>query len=181
MQVTETRIPGVLILSSQVFRDSRGYFQEIYRRETLLEAGIDFDWMQDNLSLSAKNVVRGLHYQTIQPQSKLVRVVHGAVFDVVVDIRRSSPTFGRHVTVELSAGDGRAMFIPAGFAHGFAALEPDTAFLYKVNEPYVPQGDRTILWNDRELGIAWPVSDLDAIVSAKDRQGEPFSAAEMFP
>jgi dTDP-4-dehydrorhamnose 3,5-epimerase len=177
----ETRIPGVLILSSPVFRDSRGYFQEIYRRGALIEAGIDLDWMQDNLSISQKNVVRGLHYQIIQPQSKLVRVVHGAALDVAVDIRRSSPTFGQHVAVELKAGDGQALFIPAGFAHGFVALEPETAFLYKVNDLWAPQGDRTILWNDPELGIAWPVSTLDAIVSAKDQQGMPFRTAEVFP
>lgn len=181
MQVTETVIPGVLILSSPVFRDDRGYFQEIYRREALIEAGIDLDWMQDNLSVSRKNVVRGLHYQIVQPQSKLVRLVSGAVFDVAVDIRRSSPTFGRHVAVELKAGDGQAFLIPAGFAHGFVALEPETAFLYKVDAPYAPEGDRTILWNDAELAIPWPVAIEDAIVSAKDRQGKPFSAAEVFP
>jgi len=181
VQVIETRIPGVLILSSPVFRDARGSFQEIYKREALVEAGIDIDWMQDNLSISQKNVVRGLHFQIIQPQAKLIRVVHGAVFDVAVDIRRSSPAFGQHVAMELKAGDGQAIFIPAGFAHGYASLEPDTAFLYKVNAPYLPQGERTILWNDPELGIDWPVSIQDAIVSAKDRQGTRFSAAEVFP
>ena len=180
MQVTETQIPGVLILSSPVYRDDRGYFQETYRRDELVGSGIDLDWMQDNLSVSHKNVVRGLHYQIIQPQSKLVRVVHGAVFDVAVDIRRASPTFGRHVAVELKAGDGKAFLIPAGFAHGFVALEPETAFLYKVDNPYAPQGDRTILWNDPDLAIPWPLSVEDAIISAKDQMGKPFRAAEVF-
>jgi dTDP-4-dehydrorhamnose 3,5-epimerase len=180
MEVIETSIPEVLILQSAVFRDGRGYFQELYRRDALLEAGIDLDWKQDNLSVSAKNVIRGLHYQLIQPQAKLIHVLHGAAFDVAVDIRRSSPTFGRHVSFELRSGDGRAVLIPAGFAHGFAALEPETSFFYKVSEPYLQQGDRTILWNDRELGIQWPVGDEEAVVSAKDRQGKPFNAAEVF-
>jgi dTDP-4-dehydrorhamnose 3,5-epimerase len=181
MQVRQTRIPGVIILESQVYRDDRGYFQETYRRNALIAAGIDLDWKQDNLSVSARNVVRGLHYQLVQPQAKLIRVVHGAVLDVIVDIRRSSPTFGQHIAVELKAGDGRAVLIPAGFAHGFAALEADTAFLYKVNENYYPQGDRTILWNDPELAISWPIAEKDAIVSEKDRQGNPFQSAELFP
>lgn len=180
MQVTETRIPGVLILASPVYRDGRGSFQETYRRDALVEAGIDQDWMQDNLSVSGKNVVRGLHYQIVQPQAKLIRVAHGAVFDVVVDIRRSSPTFGRHVAVELKSGDGQALLIPAGFAHGFVALEPETVFLYKVDRLYAPEAERTIYWNDPELAIAWPVSASDAIVSAKDLQGQPFNTAEVF-
>lgn len=181
MQINETRIPGVLILESPVYRDARGYFQEAFRRDALLDAGIEIDWKQDNLSVSAQNVIRGLHYQVVRPQAKLIRVVHGAVFDVVVDIRRSSPTFAQHVAVELRAGDGKSMLIPEGFAHGFAALEPDTAFLYKVSEPYYPDGDRTILWNDPELGIEWPLLESEAIVSDKDRSGIPFLRAEVFP
>jgi dTDP-4-dehydrorhamnose 3,5-epimerase len=147
----------------------------------MLDAGIDIDWKQDNLSVSSTNVIRGLHYQLIQPQAKLIRIVHGSVFDVAVDIRKASPTYGQHVSFELKAGDGQALLIPAGFAHGFAALEPDTAFLYKVSETYLQRGDRTILWNDPELGITWPVSVEKAIVSAKDRQGTPFKDAEVFP
>ena len=180
MQRIETCIPGVVILQSPVFRDSRGYFQETYNRHALLEVGIDADWKQDNLSVSQTNVVRGLHYQIDQSQAKLVRVVHGAVFDVAVDIRRSSPTFGRHVSVELKAGDGQAFLIPVGFAHGFVALEPDTTFLYKVDQYYAPQAERTILWNDPDLSIPWPVRVKDAIISAKDLRGEPFKTAEVF-
>ncbi len=180
MQVNETALPGVLILESPVYRDGRGYFQELYRRDALQANGIDLDWKQDNFSVSARNVVRGLHYQIIQPQAKLVQAVCGAVFDVAVDIRRSSPTFGRHVAVELHAGDGRAFLIPAGFAHGFLAMEPDTAFLYKVSEFYAPQGDRTILWNDPELAIPWPVLVDDAIVSEKDKRGRPLKEADVF-
>ncbi len=180
MNVIETAIPGVVILESRVFRDDRGYFLETFNRKALADAGIDIDWKQDNLSLSAKSVVRGLHYQIVQPQSKLIRVVKGAVFDVALDIRRSSPTFGRHVAVEMRAGDGLALFIPAGFAHGFAALEEETTFLYKVDEYYAPQGDRTILWNDPELGIAWPVPPAESIVSLKDKQGVAFRDAEVF-
>lgn len=181
MQRIETRIPEVAILQSSVFRDARGYFQEIYNRKDLLAMGIEADWKQDNVSVSQRNVVRGLHYQIVEPQAKLVRVVHGAAFDVAVDIRRSSPTFGRHVSVVLKAGDGQAFLIPAGFAHGYAALEPDTTFLYKVDRYYAPQAERTILWNDPELGIPWPVMPDDAIVSAKDLLGKPFNAAELFP
>jgi dTDP-4-dehydrorhamnose 3,5-epimerase len=181
MQVTECSIPGVLVLEWPVFKDARGSFQEIYSQEGLHAAGIDIEWKQDNLSVSAKHVIRGLHYQVERPQAKLVRVVHGAVFDVAVDIRRSSPTFGRHVTFELHAGDGRAVYIPVGFAHGFAALEPDTVFLYKVSETYYPQGERTILWNDAELGIRWPLAESEAIVSDKDRRGNPLSSADLFP
>lgn len=181
MQVSKTRLPGVLVLEWPVYRDARGYFQEAFRRDALLECGIDLDWMQDNVSVSARNVVRGLHYQVVQPQAKLVQIVHGAAFDVAVDIRRSSPEFGKHVGIELKAGDGKAVLIPAGFAHGFLALEPDTAILYKVSARYAPQGDRTILWNDPELGITWPVAENDAIISEKDRRGAAFLSAEVFP
>ncbi len=181
MQRIETKIRDVVILQSPVFRDGRGYFQEIYSRQALHEVGIDIDWKQDNLSVSQRNVIRGLHYQIVQPQAKLIRVVHGAAFDVAVDIRRSSPTFGQYVALELRAGDGLAFFIPAGFAHGFAALEPDTAFFYKVDRYYAPQGDRAILFNDPDLDIPWPISIEDAIVSAKDLAGTPFRSAEVFP
>jgi dTDP-4-dehydrorhamnose 3,5-epimerase len=181
VQIKETRIPGVLILEWPVYRDARGSFQEIYRYDALLEVGIGIDWKQDNLSVSGKNVIRGLHYQVIQPQAKLVQVVHGAVFDVAVDIRRSSPTFGQHVTIELKAGNGKSFLIPAGFAHGFAALEPDTAFLYKVSGVYSPACERTVLWNDPDLQIDWPVQESIAIVSEKDRRGVPFKLAEVFP
>lgn len=180
MKITETGIPGLLVLEWPVYRDSRGLFHEAFRREALIEAGLDIDWKQDNVSVSARNVIRGLHYQLIQPQAKLIQVVHGAVFDVAVDIRRSSPTFGKHVGVELHAGEGKAILIPSGFAHGFCALEPDTTFFYKVSNYYLQNGDRTILWNDPNLAITWPVAEQDAIVSEKDRMGIPFGSAELF-
>jgi dTDP-4-dehydrorhamnose 3,5-epimerase len=177
---TETAIPGVLILQSKVFHDTRGYFQETWNETAFREAGIDIAWKQDNLSLSSQNVVRGLHYQLVQPQAKLVRVVCGAVFDVAVDIRRSSPTFGQHVSVELREGDGKAFLIPAGFAHGFVTLEPNTIFMYKVGDFYNPTGDRTLLWNDPALGIAWPIATDVANVSEKDLLGKPLAEADIF-
>jgi dTDP-4-dehydrorhamnose 3,5-epimerase len=181
LHVKETSIPGVMLLQSQVHRDERGYFQEIYQRDAWIEAGIAIDWRQDNLSVSARNVVRGLHYQIARPQAKLIQVVHGAVFDIAVDIRRSSPTFGRHVGIELRAGDGTALLIPVGFAHGFVALEPETTFFYKVSDSRFAEGERTILWNDPELRINWPVQPEDAILSERDRRGVPLGSAEVFP
>jgi dTDP-4-dehydrorhamnose 3,5-epimerase len=180
MQVTQTQIPDVLVLESILHRDSRGYFQETFRRDAFHDAGVNLDWMQDNISVSAKNVVRGLHYQVEVPQAKLVRVIHGAVFDVAVDLRQSSPTFGKHVAIHLEAGDGKALLIPAGFAHGFAALEPDTAFLYKIDGPRHPQGERTILWNDAQLGIAWPLGIEEAVLSERDKNGTPLGLAETY-
>lgn len=181
MEIRETQIPEVKILKTPVFQDVRGYFYEGFRRDALVGAGIDLDWKQDNLSFSARNVIRGLHYQLVHAQAKLIRVVHGAIVDVIVDIRKSSPTFGKHVVVDLKAGDGLAVLVPAGFAHGFAALEPETTVLYKVDESYYPKNERTILWNDPELAIEWRVRDEDAIVSEKDRRGSSFRSAEVFP
>jgi dTDP-4-dehydrorhamnose 3,5-epimerase len=180
LHVTETEIPGVRVLHSAVFQDARGYFLETFNQRDFHDAGIDVSWKQDNLSLSAHNVLRGLHYQLHDPQIKLVRVVRGAVFDVAVDLRRSSPTFGRHTSIELREGDGQALLIPVGFAHGFLALEPDTIFQYKVSEFYNPIGDCTILWNDPALGIPWPIAASDAIVSPKDLQGKPLALAPTF-
>ncbi len=181
MRLIETDILGVVIFESPIYRDDRGHFQETYNERQFLELGLPIDWKQDNLSLSRKNVVRGLHYQLIQPQGKLVRVVSGAVFDVAVDIRRNSPTFGKHVSIELSAENGLAFYIPVGFAHGFAALTEGACFAYKVTDFYEPSGDRTMLWNDPELGIQWPVASEDAIISAKDLQGKLLRDAEVFP
>lgn len=181
MKLIETDILGVVVLEMPIYRDDRGQFQETYNERRFLELGLPIDWKQDNLSQSRKNVVRGLHYQLVQPQGKLVRVVSGTVFDVAVDIRRNSPTFGKHVSVELSAENGLAFYIPPGFAHGFAALTEGACFAYKVTDFYEPSGDRTMLWNDPELGIKWPVAAEDAIVSAKDLLGKPFSGAEVFP
>jgi dTDP-4-dehydrorhamnose 3,5-epimerase len=181
MKLVETAILGAVILEMPIFRDDRGQFQETYNERRFLELGLPCEWKQDNLSYSRKHVVRGLHYQLIQPQAKLVRVLSGAVFDVAVDLRKSSPTFGKHVSVELSAENGLAFYIPAGFAHGFTALTDSACFAYKVTDFYEPSGDRTLLWNDPELGIDWPLPAADAIVSAKDLQGKPWSAAEVFP
>jgi len=181
MKLVETAILGLVILEMPIFRDDRGQFQETYNERRFLELGLPFEWKQDNLSYSRKHVVRGLHYQLIQPQAKLVRVLSGAVFDVAVDLRKASPTFGKHVSVELSAENGLAFYIPAGFAHGFTALTENACFAYKVTDFYEPSGDRTLLWNDPELGIEWPVSADDAIVSAKDQQGKPWGVAEVFP
>jgi len=181
MKLIETAILGVVILEMPIYRDDRGQFQETYNERRFLELGLPVDWKQDNLSLSRKHVVRGLHYQLIQPQGKLVRVIRGSVFDVAVDLRRSSPTFGKHVSVELSAENGLAFYIPPGFAHGFTALTDDACFAYKVTDFYEPSGDRTLLWNDPEIGIKWPVSAEDAVVSAKDLQGKLWSSAEVFP
>jgi dTDP-4-dehydrorhamnose 3,5-epimerase len=181
MKVTATALPDVLIVEMPVFRDDRGWFQETYSERRFSELGLTVDWKQDNLSYSRRNVVRGLHYQLIRPQAKLVRVLSGSVFDVAVDIRRSSPTFGQYTCAELSAENGLAMFIPAGFAHGFAALTELACFSYKVNDFYEPSGDRTLLWNDPSLGIPWPVTANHAVVSAKDLQGKLLVDAEVFP
>jgi len=181
MEIIETRIQGLRILKTSVHRDERGYFLEMFRSSALLDAGIDIEWTQDNLSVSHRKVVRGMHYQVEHPQAKLVQVAHGALFDLVIDLRRSSPTFGNHVSVELKAGDGAALLIPIGCAHGFAALQSDTALLYKVSDSYCPQGERTILWNDPDLGIVWPFAEDEVIISEKDRRGSLFKHADVFP
>jgi dTDP-4-dehydrorhamnose 3,5-epimerase len=136
--------------------------------------------VQDNFSISKKNVVRGIHYQTIQPQGKLVRVTHGAALDVAVDLRRSSPTFARHIAVELTGENGEILWIPEGFGHAFLALTDVVGFAYKVTDYYCPAGEQTIVWNDADLGIPWPVSSESAIVSKKDLKGAPLREAEVF-
>lgn len=180
MKLIETAILGVVMLEMPIFRDDRGQFQETYNERRFLELGLPIDWKQDNLSFSRRNVVRGLHYQLVRPQAKLVRVLSGSVFDVAVDLRRHSPTFGKHVCAELSAENARAIYIPAGFAHGFAVLSDGACFSYKVTDFYEPSGDRTLLWNDPELAIEWPVAGANAIVSAKDQQGALWNTAEAF-
>jgi len=180
MKITATGLPGVLILTPNIYRDSRGAFSETWNLRGMVEAGLPSTWVQDNCSVSKKNVVRGIHYQTIQPQAKLVRVTHGAVLDVAVDLRSSSPTFAKHVAVELSEENGQMLWIPEGFGHAFLALTDDAGFAYKVTDYYCPAGERTIQWNDPDIGIAWPVSGEDAIVSAKDSQGAPLREAEVF-
>ncbi len=180
MKITETALPGVLVLTPTVYRDSRGAFLETWNQRCMADAGLPTDWVQDNFSISKRNVLRGIHYQTIQPQGKLVRVAMGAVLDVAVDLRRSSPTFGRHVVVELSAENAKMLWIPEGFGHAFLALTDGVGFAYKVTDYYSPAGERTILWNDPDIAIPWPIDPANAIVSEKDNQGARLRDAEVF-
>jgi dTDP-4-dehydrorhamnose 3,5-epimerase len=180
MNVVETTLPGVLILEPRIFRDARGAFSETYNECLMEEAGLPTRWVQDNFSLSKKNVVRGIHYQISNTQGKLVRVTHGAVWDVAVDLRRSSPSFGKHVGVELSSENGRMLWIPEGFGHGFVALSDIAGFAYKVTAYYSPADERTILWNDPALAIRWPFCSEEAIVAEKDRKGRLLDQAEVF-
>ena len=171
MEVVETAIPEVKIVKPKKHGDHRGFFSETYNRRALAAAGIDIDFVQDNHSLSADTgTVRGLHFQ-VPPfaQDKLVRVVHGSILDVAVDIRRGSPTFGRHASAVVSAAEWNQILVPIGFAHGFVTLEPNTEVLYKTTDFYAPEHDRGILWNDPELGIEWGVDDGRAILSDNDR------------
>jgi len=180
MKIQETPLPGVFLVTPRKFTDARGAFWETYNEGLMQEAGLPTEWKQDNTSVSAKNVVRGIHYQITQAQGKLVRVTYGAVFDVAVDLRRSSKTFGLHFGVELSEDNAAMLWIPPGFGHGFVVLSETAGFAYKVTDYYSPSGERTILWNDPKLSIAWPIAEKDAIVSAKDQQGSAFDAAEVF-
>ena len=180
MQITETSLPGVLLFTPKIFSDTRGAFFEVYNEREMREAGLPTEWRQDNFSISVKNVIRGIHYQVTQTQGKLVRAVYGRVVDVAVDLRRSSPNFGRHVAVELTGENGLALWIPAGFGHGFAVLSEQAGFSYKVTDYYSPAGERTVLWSDPALGIAWPVAADEAIVSGKDQQGRLLKDAEVF-
>lgn len=183
MNVIRTAIPEVLILEPKVFGDSRGFFLESFNVRTFAEAtGLDRTFVQDNHSRSQKGVLRGLHYQLEQTQGKLVRVVSGRVFDVAVDARKSSPTFGQWVGVELSAENQRMFWVPEGFAHGFLVLSESADFLYKTTNYYHPASDRTLQWNDPELNIAWPLHELDGApqLSAKDQVGLPLSQVEVF-
>ncbi len=182
MKVTPTRIPDVLILEPTVFHDQRGFFFESFNYQAFLAATqIDVGFVQDNHSYSKHNILRGLHYQIQQPQGKLVRVVKGAVFDVAVDIRRSSPTFGHWVGETLSADNKRQLWIPTGFAHGFLVLSEAAEFLYKTTDYYAPKGERTLLWNDPEIGVDWPKTDGVPILSDKDLAGKLLKDAELFP
>lgn len=179
MNIIQTDIPGVLIVEPKVFTDARGFFYESFNRKAMQAAGIAHDFVQDNHSRSARNVLRGLHYQIRQPQGKLVRVIAGEIFDVAVDIRRSSPTFGRWVGMKLSAENKRLAWIPPGFAHGFLVLSEFAEVLYKTTDYWAPQSERTIVWNDRDLAIAWPIAD-EPLLSAKDRAGAAFRETELF-
>ena len=181
MNVTPSSIPDVLILEPKVFGDERGFFFESFNARMFTEkTGINAQFVQDNHTRSAKNVLRGLHYQIRQPQGKLVRVTEGEVFDVVVDIRKSSPTFGLWAAVTLSADNKRMLWIPPGFAHGFLVLSSHAEFLYKTTDYWASPYERCIAWNDPELAIAWPLQG-EPVLSAKDRQGGLFALAEVFP
>ena len=181
MKIEETALPGVLVLSPTIYRDDRGAFMETFNQRRMTEAGLPSVWTQDNFSLSKKNVLRGIHYQIGQPQGKLVRVTHGAVLDIAVDLRRSSATFGKHVAVELNGESGEMLWIPAGFGHAFLVLSDAAGFAYKVTDYYSPAGERTIVWNDPDIAIPWPVSAGGVIISDKDRQGAKLRDAELFP
>jgi dTDP-4-dehydrorhamnose 3,5-epimerase len=180
MNVLQTDIPDVLLIEPPIFGDERGFFYESYNEKVFLDkVGISSHFVQDNHSRSVKNVLRGLHYQIHQPQGKLVRVVVGSVFDVAVDLRKTSATFGQWVGVYLSAENKHQLWIPPGFAHGFLVLSESAEFLYKTTEYYAPQYDRTIIWNDPDLAIAWPIRE-EPVVSAKDKVGKLLLEAEVY-
>ena len=178
MKVIQTDLPEVLLLEPRVFPDERGLFFEAYNRKQLGGIGIEQEFVQDNQSVSKKNVLRGLHYQIRQPQGKLVRVLSGEIFDVAVDCRRSSPHFGKTVQVKLSAENRKMIWIPRGFAHGFLVLSESAEVLYKTTDFYAPEFERTLLWNDPALGISWPVDG--PLLSEKDRKGQILAVAETF-
>jgi dTDP-4-dehydrorhamnose 3,5-epimerase len=169
MNVIETDLPGVLIIEPQVFGDDRGFFMETWNKELYAEAGIPTEFVQDNLSFSRKGVLRGLHFQDPNPQGKLVSVLQGEVFDVAVDIRRDSPTFGKWVGVNLSSDNRRQLYLPEGFAHGFCVTSYTALFAYKCTDKYNPQAEASILWNDPELKINWPIDSPE--ISIKDSEG----------
>jgi dTDP-4-dehydrorhamnose 3,5-epimerase len=180
MRVIPTSIPDVLVIEPQVFGDSRGFFLESFNAKAFQQAtGSDVSFVQDNHSRSQRNVLRGLHYQIQQPQGKLVRVVQGAVFDVAVDIRQSSPSFGQWVGVELTEENHRQLWVPAGFAHGFVVLSESADFLYKTTDYYAPEHERCIRWDDPEIGIEWPIN-ADLQLSSKDKEGLLLRQAEVF-
>ena len=180
MRIIEASLPGVLLLEMDVYEDSRGVFFESFNLNRMIDAGLPSKWVQDNFSKSTKNVLRGIHYQVAQPQGKLVWVAHGAVLDVAVDLRRSSRTFGQHFAVELCEGSGSLLWIPPGFGHAFLVLSEIACVSYKVTDYYHPESERTIAWNDPDLGIRWPAAE-KMIVSEKDRNGARFRDAELFP
>lgn len=180
MQAIPTAIPDIIVFEPKVFGDDRGFFLESFNARTFKElTGLDREFVQDNHSKSARNVLRGLHYQIKQPQGKLVRVVEGEVFDVAVDIRRSSPTFGKWVGVNLSAENKKQLWVPEGFAHGFAVLSETAQFLYKTTEYYAPEYERSLLWNDARVGINWPLTE-EPKLAPKDQQASRLDGADLF-
>ena len=179
MRIEPTAIPDVLVVEPDVHGDARGFFFESYNRRALAAAGIDAEFVQDNHSRSRRGVLRGLHYQIQHAQGKLVRVAEGEVFDVAVDLRRSSPTFGKWVGANLSGSSHRMLWIPPGFAHGYLVLSEHAIMLYKVTDYYAPEHERTVLWSDPALAIRWPLEG-EPIVSDKDRRGVSFASADLF-
>lgn len=181
MKVIKTEIPDVLILEPKVFGDDRGFFMETWHRQKFADAGIDYDFVQDNHSSSIKGTLRGLHYQIKQPQGKLVRVTKGEVFDVAVDLRKTSSTFGQWIGEYLSAENKRMFWVPPGFAHGFYVASEVAEFQYKCTDYYAPQHERGICWDDADIGIDWPLGGGDVpLVSEKDAQAQMFNTAEVF-
>jgi len=180
VKLTPTALPDVLLVEPRVFGDGRGFFFESWNKRSLAAAGLDADFVQDNHSRSVRNVLRGLHYQIEHAQGKLVRVCSGEVFDVVVDLRKASPTFGRWIGVTLSGENKQMLWIPPGFAHGFLVLSEAAEFLYKTTDYWYPEHERTLLWNDPALGIVWPLAGAPAL-AAKDAAGRPLALADVFP
>jgi dTDP-4-dehydrorhamnose 3,5-epimerase len=180
MNVTPTALPDVLLIEPKVFEDARGFFYESWNLRDFAAAGLDATFVQDNHSRSERNVLRGLHYQIEHAQGKLVRVTAGEVYDVAIDIRRSSPTFGRWVGMTLSARNRRMLWIPPGFAHGFLVLSDAAEFLYKTTDYWYAEHERTLLWSDPALGIEWPITAAPR-VAAKDAAGRPLAAADLYP
>jgi dTDP-4-dehydrorhamnose 3,5-epimerase len=182
MQVIETDIPGLLIIEPKVFGDERGFFMESWSRQVFADAGLDLDFIQDNHSRSQQGILRGLHYQIQHPQGKLVRVTFGSVYDVAIDLRKSSPTFGQWLGLELSETNHRMLWIPPGFAHGFYVTSHVADFMYKCTDIYAPEYERTLRWDDETLAIDWPLVDGKApMLSVKDAEGTAFTDAEVFP
>lgn len=181
MEYEETDIKGVWVLTPKVFNDNRGYFFEAWKKSDFEAHVGKVDFIQDNESKSSYGVLRGLHYQKgTYSQAKLVRVIKGKVLDVAVDLRKSSPTFGKHVMVELSEDNKRQLFIPRGFAHGFLVLSPEAIFIYKVDNIYAPAHEASIRWNDPQIGINWPIDQKDVVTSPKDLEGKDFKDADFF-
>ena len=182
MEFEPTEIPEVVLIRPKVFGDARGFFFESWEERKFAAAGLDVKFVQDNHSRSARNILRGLHYQIQQPQGKLVRVVTGTVFDVAVDIRRSSPTFGRWVGAVLSEENHHMLWVPPGFAHGFLVLSDSVDFLYRVTDFWAPASERAIIWNDPDLSVTWPLpKGVEPVLSAKDAAAKRFRDAESFP
>jgi len=182
MKITPTALADVLIIEPKVFGDARGFFLESWNQEKFAAAGLDLNFVQDNHSRSARGILRGLHYQMLRPQGKLVRVTQGEVFDVAVDMRQNSPQFGQWVGVHLSAENHRMLWVPPGFAHGFLVLSESADFLYKCTDFYLPEHERCIRWDDPDIGITWPLANGQApLLSAKDAAGLAFKQAETYP